>query len=166
MQRLDQISRHVSKADNDIVIVSALRTPLTKGFKGAFKDVQPEYLLSSVLKSTLAKTGIDPKVVQDIQVGNVLMPGAGVTTARMACLHAGFPDSTSCCAVNRQCSSGLATCGAIAAAIKSGYIDCGIGAGVESMSLYYGPNAQPTNLSQSILDFEPAANVLTPSSIF
>lgn len=51
-----------------------------------------------------------------------------------------FPETTAACAVNRQCSSGLATCGAIAAAINAGYIDCGIGAGVESMTLYYGPS--------------------------
>ena len=118
--------------------------------------------MAKVLEATIKKTGIDPKLVQDIQVGNVLMPGAGVTTARMAALYAGFPYSTPACAVNRQCSSGLATCGAIAAAIEAGYIDCGIGAGVESMTLYYGPNAMPTDLSEEVMEFGPAAEVMTP----
>ena len=68
---------------------SALRTAITKGGKGGFKDTHPEYLLATVLKATIDKTGIDPKAVQDIQVGNVLMPGAGVTTTRMAALYAG-----------------------------------------------------------------------------
>lgn len=80
----------------------------------------------------------------------------------MAALYAGFPDTTSACAVNRQCSSGLATCGAIAAAITAGYIDCGIGAGVESMTMYYGPNAMPSDLSPAILSKEECASVLTP----
>ena len=55
--------------------------------------------------------------------------------------------------------SGLATCGAIAAAISAGYIDCGIGAGVESMSIYYGPAAMPSNLNEDILAYGPAAEV-------
>jgi acetyl-CoA acyltransferase 1 len=118
--------------------------------------------MAHVLKAIIEKTGIDPKIVQDIQVGNVLMPGAGVTTARMAALYAGFPDSTSACALNRQCSSGLATCGAIAAAIEAGYIDCGIGAGVESMTMYYGPQAMPSDLSEEVLNYGPAADVLIP----
>lgn len=101
-------------------------------------------------------------MVEDIQVGNVLMPGAGVTTARMAALYAGFPNSTTACALNRQCSSGLATCGAIAAAIQAGYISCGIGAGVESMSLYYGPSAMPTDLNEDIMEYGPAADVMIP----
>lgn len=49
---------------------------------------------------------------------------------------AGFPDSTCCCAVNRLCSSGLESVSMIAAKIKSGTIDIGIGGGVESMSLF------------------------------
>lgn len=100
------------------------------------------------------------------------MPGSGVTTWRMASLYAGLPDTSASCAVNRQCSSGLATCGNIAAAIKAGYIDVGIGihvynkgAGVESMSIYYGPAAMPTNLNEQILDYGPAADVLTPMGI-
>jgi len=49
---------------------------------------------------------------------------------------AGYPESTSAAAVNRQCSSGLEACNIIASKIKAGVIDIGIGAGVESMSLF------------------------------
>ena len=45
--------------------------------------------MAKVLKAIIDQTGIKPEIVQDIQVGNVLMPGAGVTTARMAALYAG-----------------------------------------------------------------------------
>lgn len=76
-----------------------------------------------------------------------------------------FPASTAASAVNRQCSSGLATCGSIAAAIKAGDIDVGIGAGVESMTMYYGPGAMPSSLSDDILNYGPAAEVLTPMGI-
>lgn len=54
----------------------------------------------------------------------------------MAQLLSGIPDTTPIMAVNRLCSSGLEACGTIAAKIKAGIIDCGIGAGLESMSLY------------------------------
>ncbi|KAJ8324198.1 3-ketoacyl-CoA thiolase with broad chain length specificity [Batrachochytrium dendrobatidis] len=158
-------SAHAPKSPDDVVIISALRTALTKGGKGGFRETQPEFLLAAVLKATIQKTGIDPKLVQDIQVGNVLMPGAGVTTSRMAALYAGFPESTAVCAVNRQCSSGLATCANVAGAIKAGYIDVGIGAGVESMTLYYGPGAMPSNLNEEILNYGPAADVLTPMGV-
>ncbi|KAJ3187736.1 3-ketoacyl-CoA thiolase, peroxisomal [Gaertneriomyces sp. JEL0708] len=168
--RLENIAGHLKvtgaakapKSPDDVVIVAAYRTPLCKGGKGAFKETHPEYLLAASLKSIIDKTGIDPKIVQDIQVGNVLMPGAGVTTSRMAALYAGFPESTSLSAVNRQCSSGLTTCANVAAAIKAGYIDVGIGAGVESMTMYYGPQAMPTDLDESILEYGPAADVLIP----
>ncbi|KAJ3074477.1 3-ketoacyl-CoA thiolase, peroxisomal [Podochytrium sp. JEL0797] len=155
-------SAKAPKSPDDVVIIEAIRSPLCKGGKGAFKDVHPEYLMGETFKALIKKTGIEPATVQDIQVGNVLMPGAGVTTARMAALYGGFPYSVPSCAVNRQCSSGLATVGAIASAIKSGFIDIGIGAGVESMSLYYGPGAMPSDLSPEVMAFGPAAEVMTP----
>lgn len=122
------------KTDDDVVIVSALRTPLCKAKRGGFKDTHPTDLLAAVLKATIEKTGIDPKIVGDICVGNVLLPGGGATQARMAMFLAGFPHEVPVSTVNRQCSSGLQALAHIAAAIKNGYIDVGIAAGFESMS--------------------------------
>jgi acetyl-CoA acyltransferase 1 len=118
--------------------------------------------LSEVLKATIARTKLDPAKIEDVQVGNVLMPGAGIQTSRMAAIYAGIPESAATAAVNRQCGSGLATCANVAAEIAQGYIEVGIGAGVESMSRYYGPNAVPTDMSASILELERAQNVLIP----
>ncbi|TPX31583.1 hypothetical protein SmJEL517_g05111 [Synchytrium microbalum] len=151
-----------AKSPNDVVIVSALRSPICKGGRGAFKETHPEFLLTQVLKATIAKTGIDPAKIEDVQVGNVLMPGAGIQTSRMAAIYAGIPESAATAAVNRQCGSGLATCANIAASIAQGYMDIGIGAGVESMSKYYGPQAMPTDISPSILELEAAQDVLIP----
>jgi len=125
-----------SKSDDDVVIVSALRTPITKAKRGAFKDTHPTDLLVAVLKSTLERTKIDPKIVGDIQVGWVLAPGGGATQARMAMFLAGFPEDVPIATTNRQCSSGLQAFANIAAAIKNGSIDVGIACGVESMSLH------------------------------
>lgn len=153
------------RSGDDVVIVAALRTPITKAKNGGFKDTLPEELLAAVLKAILEKTKIDPGLVQDIQVGNVLPPGGGATVARMAALYAGFPDKTSLATVNRQCSSGLQAVAHVAHAIKAGSIDIGIGAGVESMTLNYGPGAMPTAISETVSQFKPAADCLLPMGI-
>ena len=67
---------------DDVVVVSALRTPICKGKRGELKDTPPDLLLISVLKATMERTGLDPRLIGDICVGNVLQPGAGAATAR------------------------------------------------------------------------------------
>lgn len=62
-----------------------------------------------------------------------------------------FPETTSVYAVNRQCSSGLQAVAAIAASIRAGFIDVGIGAGVECMTKHYGPQSMPSELSKTVL---------------
>lgn len=121
----------------------ALRTALTKGGKGGFKDTAGADLLAGVFKAVLNKSGVDPSAVQDIAVGSVLAPGGGATEFRAAALVAGFPESTAVKSLNRQCSSGLQAIADIANAIQSGMIDVGIGAGVESMSSQYGYVSSP-----------------------
>lgn len=148
------------KSPDDVVIIGALRSPLCKAGKGAFKETHPEWLLASVLKELIKQTGVDPKIVQDIQAGNVLIPGAGITTTRMAALYAGFPNSTAVVGVNRQCSSGIATVAAVASDIASGYIDVGIGAGYESMSMYYGPASMPSSVDSRLFENPEVQDVL------
>ena len=79
--------------------------------------------------------------MEDIAVGSVLAPGGGATEFRAAALAAGFPVTAAVKSLNRQCSSGLQACVDIANAIKAGMIEIGVGAGSESMSTQYGPNA-------------------------
>ena len=172
-QRLSSLAQHLmapsgapAKAPaspEDVVIVAAVRTPLSRARKGPLAGCHQEYLLSCVLKAVIDRTGINPALVEDVQVGNVLPPGGGATVSRMAQLHAGFPVTTSIMTVNRQCSSGLQACASIVAAIKTGVIEIGIGAGVEQMSLNYGPGAMPSSLSEQVLAESPlAADCLMP----
>eukprot|EP01120_Amphizonella_sp_Union-15-10_P001541 TRINITY_DN116_c0_g1_i1.p1 TRINITY_DN116_c0_g1~~TRINITY_DN116_c0_g1_i1.p1 ORF type:complete len:427 (-),score=90.08 TRINITY_DN116_c0_g1_i1:62-1342(-) len=122
------------KRDDDVVICSAIRTPIGKANRGSFKDTHWTELLAVVLSETITRTKIDPKQIQDIVVGTVLPPGGGATQARMAQFLAGLPYEISLTTVNRQCSSGLQAFANIAGEIKTGAIDVGIAAGVESMS--------------------------------
>jgi acetyl-CoA acyltransferase 1 len=127
-----QLNKHqiTNKTDNDVVICAAVRTPLTKSKRGPLKDTAPEVLLAHALKAVVERAKLDPKLVQDIAVGNTLQPGGGAMTARMAEYLAGFSDTTTIMAVNRLCSSGLEACAIISSKIKAGIIDIGIGSGV------------------------------------
>lgn len=87
--RLSQVSSHLAasevdlpsrdtilrKLPNDVVVTCALRTPFTKGGKGGFKDTAGADLLVGALKAVIDRSHIDPSLVQDICVGNVLAPG-------------------------------------------------------------------------------------------
>lgn len=153
MDRLSVLSKHLTPSpapsnpegiargdvnasmEEDIVIVSALRTPIGKARRGSFKDTKPDQLLSAVFKATFEKTGLDPKLVGDMVIGTVNQPMGGAAQARMAQFNSGIPYSVPVCTLNRQCSSGLQAVMNIAGSIRNGSIDVGLAAGVESMSI-------------------------------
>ncbi|KAL3477151.1 Thiolase, N-terminal domain-containing protein [Aspergillus californicus] len=173
-QRLIQVASHIGskkgtsviteKNPDDVVITCALRTALTKGGKGGFKDTAAADLLAGVFKGLIDRSGINPSVVEDISVGTVLAPGGGATEFRAAALVAGFPESTAVKGLNRQCSSGLQATVDIVNAIKTDMIQVGIGAGVESMSSQYGPGAV-TEFSDLLENHEEAANCKVPMGV-
>lgn len=137
----------LTKHPDDVVILSSLRTPITRANKGHFKDAYPEELLAAVLKATLAANpNLDPALIQDVGIGVVLSELGGSKAGRMVMNHVGFPNSTSFYTVNRACSSGLSAIANIAHSITTGMIDIGIGGGMESMTRNYGSRAIPTDL--------------------
>jgi len=131
-----QLTAAAKKSPDDVVIVSAFRTPLCKSKKGGFKDTHWTDLLVPVLKAVVDKTGVSPKDVEDVQVGTVLAAAGGATEAKMALFAAGYPDTTSLATTNRQCSSGLQAFVNLANSIRTGQIKVGVAAGVESMSMH------------------------------
>ncbi|GBG28030.1 3-ketoacyl-CoA thiolase, peroxisomal [Hondaea fermentalgiana] len=157
-----------SQSDDDVVIVSAKRTAIARARKGGFKDTTPDTLLKNAFEGVLADSKLDPKEIQDIVVGNVQMSGAYSMPGRAAAVLAGIPESAGFVAMNRQCSSGLEAVATIASKIKSGVIEVGIGAGVESMSNGGSPgdvsNMPPMDLN-SIFQHPVASQALTPMGI-
>ncbi|GAA5823241.1 hypothetical protein JCM10212_003601 [Sporobolomyces blumeae] len=144
----------LKKRPDDVVIVTALRTPIGK-FKGGLKDMHAEELLSHVLRSTrerLEQMGVDVEggAVQDIHNGNVLMELGGAKSGRLAALDAGFPIVSGFKSVNRQCASSLQAVTDIAISIKAGLIDMGVASGSESMTRDYGTRAIPAGISPYI----------------
>lgn len=141
------ITSVLAKAPSDVVILSSLRTPICRSYKGSLKDAYPEELLSVVLRATLDATpSLDAAAVDDVAVGVVLSELGGSKAARMAMNHVGYPNSTSLWTVNRACASSLQAIASVAAQIRSGVIDVGIGAGMESMTRNYGTRAIPVDV--------------------
>ncbi|CRG86873.1 peroxisomal 3-ketoacyl-coA thiolase (Kat1), putative [Talaromyces islandicus] len=141
--------RILEKKPDDVVITFAARTPLTKARKGGLKDTPLDDLLISLLTSVRERSNIDPNLVEDVCVGNVLNP-AGAYVARSAVLAAGFPVTTAASTANRFCSSGLLAVQQIANQIIAGSIDVGIAIGAESMST--NPDGGAPTFSDKILN--------------
>lgn len=155
----------LNKTDEDVVIVGALRSAVTKARKGGLAQCAPEEILGNVLKALIAQTKVDPKLIEDVAIGNVLPPGGGATQARQAALWAGIPNTAAVNTVNRQCSSGLATVNQIANEIVTHQIDIGVAGGVESMTLNYGAGVMPAKMSDAVQENEEAADCLLPMGI-
>lgn len=137
----------LAKNPDDIVILSSLRTAITRANKGGFKDAYPEELLSAVLKATLkANPNLDPAAIQDVAVGTVLSELGGSKAGRMAMNASGYSTDTSFYTVNRACASGLSAITTAAHSIESGMVDVAIGGGMESMTRNYGSRAIPVDL--------------------
>ncbi|KAJ8626928.1 hypothetical protein MRB53_020235 [Persea americana] len=149
---------------DDVVIVAAYRTALCKAKRGGFKDTHPDDLLAPVLKAVLEKTNLNPNEVGDIVVGTVLAPGSQrASECRMAAFYAGFPETVPVRTVNRQCSSGLQAVADVAASIKAGFYDIGIGAGLESMTA--NPMAWEGSVNPKVNKYQQAQDCLLPMGI-
>ncbi|XP_022959390.1 3-ketoacyl-CoA thiolase 2, peroxisomal-like [Cucurbita moschata] len=156
--------QRTSVFEDDVVIVAAYRTALCKSKRGGFKDTHPDDLLAPVLKALIEKTDLNPSEVGDIVVGSVLAPGSQrASECRMAAFYAGFPEIVPVRTVNRQCSSGLQAVADVAAAIRAGFYDIGIGAGLESMTA--NPMTWEGSVNPRAKMFEQAQNCLLPMGI-
>lgn len=156
-----------TKHEDDVVIIAANRSPIGRARKGSFKDLTPDDLLTQVIAGTVKIAGIEHNakdILGDIVVGNVQTEGAYAGPARMAQFRAGISYEVPLVTINRQCSSGLQAVANVAANIKAGIIDAGIGAGVESMTHGGAPGAgsmPPANFNE-IFENPLAKQCLTP----
>ncbi len=164
--RLLNPCKPTEKCDDDVVIVAACRTPLTKSGKGPLKDTLPEILTSQVMVELLKRGNVKPEQVEEIVFGNVLQNGAGFMSARMSQFLAGIPETTTLMTVNRLCSSGLQAVMNAAYSIKTKQIDIAIAGGVESMSMYDMNNlVDGEKVSEEVFNTPKAANCMMPMGI-
>jgi acetyl-CoA acyltransferase len=121
----------------EAVIVSSVRTPVGRGYKGSLRTTRPDDLAALVIIEALARVpGLDPKEIDDVILGCAMPEGEqGMNVARIAALRAGLPVETSAMTVNRFCASGLQAIALAAERIRSGSAQIIIAGGTESMSM-------------------------------
>jgi acetyl-CoA C-acetyltransferase len=117
----------------EVVIVAAGRTAVGK-FGGTLAKISAADMGAHVIKGLLAKTGIDPAIVNEVILGQVLTAGCGQNPARQAVIKAGMPDMIPAFVVGKVCGSGLKATHLAAQAIKCGDADVIIAGGQENMS--------------------------------
>jgi acetyl-CoA C-acetyltransferase len=115
------------------VIVSAVRTPTGK-FLGVLKGFTAPQLGALVVREAVARAGIDPKVVDECIMGNVIQAGNGQNPARQAALNGGLDDRVAALTINKVCGSGLKAVMLAAQGIATGDIETAVAGGMESMS--------------------------------
>ena len=119
--------------ENSVVIVSAKRSPIGS-FQGAISSVPAPKLGSLVISKILEETMMDPLLVDEIIMGNVLSAGIGQAPARQAALGSGLPDTVECLTINKMCGSGLKAVMLASQAIQVSDANIVIAGGFENMS--------------------------------
>lgn len=134
-----------------VVIVAATRTPMGS-FMGSLSTVSASQLGAVAIKGALEKINLNPDLIDEVFMGNVVQSGVGQAPARQAALFAGLPNSVPCTTVNKVCASGMKAVMFAAQSIQSGDAEIIVAGGMENMSLIphytylragtkFGPNA-------------------------
>ena len=117
-----------------VVIVSAVRTPIGS-FMGSLSTVPATKLGAIAIKGALDKINLDPNLVDEVLMGNVVQAGNGQAPARQAALYAGLPNTVACTTINKVCASGMKAVMQGAQAIMAGDAEIVVAGGMENMSL-------------------------------
>jgi len=117
----------------EAVIVSAVRTPTGK-FLGALKSLSATELGARVVAEAIRRANVEPGIVDECIMGNVVSAGLGQNPARQAALRGGLLDEVAALTVNKVCGSGLKAVMLADQAIRAGDIDVAVAGGMESMS--------------------------------
>jgi len=118
----------------EVVIVSAVRTPIGS-FLGSLSTIPAPKLGSIAIKGALDKIGLNPELVDEVLMGNVVQAGTGQAPARQAAIYAGIPNTVPCTAINKVCASGMKAVMQAAQSIALGDAEIVIAGGMENMSL-------------------------------
>jgi acetyl-CoA C-acetyltransferase len=117
-----------------VVIVSAVRTPIGS-FMGGLSTVTAPRLGAVAIKGALDKIKLDPNLIDEVFMGNVVQAGVGQAPARQAAIFAGLPNTVACTTINKVCASGMKAVMLGAQAIQCGDAEIVVAGGMENMSL-------------------------------
>src|SRR5689334_21672351 len=121
----------------EVVIVSAVRTPVGRAYKGGLRNTRPDDLAAVAIKGALARVPqLAAKEIEDVILGCAMPEGEqGMNMARIASLRAGLPVECSAITINRFCSSGLQAIAMAAERVMLGNAEVVLAGGAESMSM-------------------------------
>jgi acetyl-CoA C-acetyltransferase len=130
-------------SDADIVIISAVRTPVGK-FQGSLSEISAPKLGAIAVKEAVSRAKVDPAKVDECIIGNVVSAGLGQNPARQAALFGGLSDTVGAMTINKVCGSGLKAVALAAQAVQTGNAEVVVAGGMESMTNapYLLPNAR------------------------
>ena len=117
----------------EVYIVSAVRTPIGS-FMGSLSSVPAPKLGAAAIKGALEKGGVDPKIIDEVIMGNVMSANLGQAPARQAAMFAGLDQDVPCTTVNKVCASGMKAIAMAAQSIKAGDNEVVVAGGMENMS--------------------------------
>jgi acetyl-CoA C-acetyltransferase len=124
----------MSHHDNDVVILSAARTPIGK-FQGALSGIPAPQLGAVAIQAAVERAKLDPGLLAEVIMGNVVPAGEGQAPARQAAIAAGIPPAIGAMTINKVCGSGLKAVMLAAASIHAGDGDFYLAGGMENMNL-------------------------------
>lgn len=116
------------------MIVAAVRTPIGS-FMGSLSTITAPHLGAIAIKGALDKINLDPNLVDEVLMGNVVQAGVGQAPATQAAIFAGLPNTVPTTTVNKVCASGMKAIMQGAQAIMSGDAQIVVAGGMENMSL-------------------------------
>lgn len=130
----------------EVVIVSAVRTAMGS-FLGSLSNVAATDLGATAIKGALNKINLDPTLVDEVYMGNVLQAGVGQAPAKQAMIKAGIPNTVPATTVNKVCASGMKAFMLATQAIRLGDAEVVVAGGMENMSMvpFYSPNQRTGN---------------------
>ena len=117
----------------EVVIVSVARTPIGS-FMGSLSSITAPKLGAFAIKGALEKINLNPNLVEEVYMGNVVSAGLGQAPARQAAIYAGIPNTVPCTTVNKVCSSGMKAIMLAAQTIALGDANIVVAGGMENMS--------------------------------
>jgi len=120
--------------NKEVVIVSVARTPIGS-FLGSLSTIPAPKLGAIAIKGALEKINLNPELVEEVLMGNVVQAGTGQAPARQATIYAGIPDTVPCTTINKVCASGMKAVMQAAQSIALGDTDIIVAGGMENMSL-------------------------------
>jgi len=130
----------------EVVIVSAVRTAMGS-FLGSLSTIPATTLGATAIKGALDKINLDPSLVDEVYMGNVLQANEGQAPAKQAMIKAGIPNTVPATTINKVCASGMKAVMMATQAIRLGDADIVVAGGMENMSLvpFYSPNTRSGN---------------------